>query len=85
MSSELKDFRGKLTPRSDCALEAVSRATGKDRAEIVRELVDEWAGQQIHAATVMHRLLQAEGLAGIAEGMPGNRRESQGLRGSDAK
>jgi hypothetical protein len=89
MSAELKDFRGKITAEGDCALEAVSRATGKDRAEIVRELVHEWALKQIHAASVMHRLMQSEGLGGIAEGpagsaggIAGNRRESRGTRGS---
>lgn len=84
MSAELKDFRGKLTGRSACALEAVSRATGRDQSEIVRELVDRWAEEQIHAASVMHRLLQAEGLPGIANGTPGNAREHQGTRGRAA-
>lgn len=84
MSAELKDFRGKLTSRSACALEAVSRATGRDQSEIVRELVDKWAEEQIHAASVMHRLLQAEGLAGIAEGTSGNLREIKGTRGKGA-
>ncbi len=74
MAIELKDFRGKITPEADAALEAVSRVTGRDRSEIVRELVHEWALQKISEASVLHRLLQAEGLTGIGDGIAGNRR-----------
>lgn len=82
MSVELKDYRGRITAETDCALEALSRATGQDRQEIVRGILHEWAAKQIHAASVMHRLLQAEGLGGIDGGVPGNAGESQGMRGS---
>lgn len=33
MSTTLRDFRGKVTVESDCVLEALSRATGKDKGE----------------------------------------------------
>ncbi len=82
MSAELKDYRGRITTETDCALEALSRATGQDRQEIVRGILHEWAMRQIHAASVMHRLLQAEGLRGIDGGIGGNARESEGMRGS---
>lgn len=82
MGVELKDYRGRITPETDCALEALSRATGQDRQEIVRGILHRWAEKQIHAATVMHRLLQAEGLPGIAGGIGGNVRDSEGLRGN---
>jgi hypothetical protein len=81
MSVELKDYRGRITAETDCALEALSRATGQDRQEIVRGILHEWAAKQIHAASVMHRLLQAEGLGGIDGGIAGNAGESQGMRG----
>lgn len=81
MSAELHDFRGKLTTLAHCALEARSQATGKDRAEIVREILDSWANDECHAAMVLHRNLLAQGLKGIAEGTPGNRGESQGMAG----
>ena len=84
MSAELHDFRGKITTRTHCALEARSRATGKDRAEIVREILDSWAADECHAAMVLHRSLLAQGLPGIDAGAPGNRRESQGIEGSAA-
>jgi hypothetical protein len=81
MSAELHDYRGRITAETHCALEALSRATGKDQQEIVRGILHDWAVQQIHAASVMHRLLQAEGLSGITEGAAGNPRESQGTSG----
>jgi hypothetical protein len=81
MSAELHDFRGKLTTRTHCALEARSQATGKDRAEIVREILDAWAADELHAAMVLHRNLLAQGLPGIGGGMPGNAGESQGIAG----
>ena len=63
MSADLHDYRGRITAETHCALEAISRATGQDRQEIVRDLLHKWATEQIHAASVMHRLLQAEGKA----------------------
>ena len=82
MSAELHDFRGKITARTDCALEARHRATGKDRAEIVREILDEWAAEEVHAANVLHRMLRGKGLPGIGGGAAGNVTESQGTPGS---
>jgi hypothetical protein len=81
MSADLHDYRGRITPETHCALEAISRATGQDRQEIVRELLHKWALEQIHAASVMHRLLQAEGLSGIVGGIEGSARDSEGTRG----
>ena len=78
MSAELQDLRAKITARTHCALEARARATGKDRAEIVREILDAWAVEEVHAAKLLHQLLRGEGLPGIADGALGNLRESQG-------
>ena len=68
MSLDLKDFRYRITVEADCVLDAISQANGKDRAEIVREILQEWAMRQIHAANVMHKRLQGEGLSGIGVG-----------------
>lgn len=78
MSAELKDFRGKITVEADCVIEAEARATGRDKAEIVRDWLHEKALSRIHAATLLDRLLRAEGEPGITEGSVGNRRESAG-------
>lgn len=78
MSADLHDFRGKLTARTHCALEARSQATGKAHAEIVRDILDAWAADEVHAAMVLHRQLLAQGLQGIDGGGAGKRREHEG-------
>lgn len=79
MCAELKDFRGKITIEADCVLEAESRVMGKERQEIVRDILHEWALQRIEGAKVLHRLLLAEGVSGIAGGVAGSRGECQGV------
>lgn len=64
MSLELVDLRAKVTPRTDVVLEAQHRATGKEKSEIVREILDAWAGNRIHEASMVHQLLDANGLSG---------------------
>lgn len=66
MSADLRDFRGKITAETWCALEAMHRATGQDHSAIVRDVLHRWASEQIGAATVLARLLEAEGIAGNA-------------------
>lgn len=61
MSAELKDFRGKITTETDAVLEAINRAEGRDKSEIAREVLHEWAVKKIHAATVIAKLLKGEG------------------------
>lgn len=78
MSAELRDLRAKITTEADIALEAASRITGKDKAEICREVLHRWALEEIRKATVMHRLLTAEGLPGATEGSQGSLRTPRG-------
>lgn len=85
MGLELKDYRGRITPETDCVLESEARSTGKERQEIVREILHAWALERIHGATVLHNLLRAEGLKGIDGGMQGRVEASEGGRGSGAK
>ena len=80
MSAPLKDFRGKITPETDCVLEAMNRVSGKDRSEIVRDILHEWALERLREHSVLHRLLEAEGLAGESQGIAGNRRAGRGGR-----
>lgn len=75
MGIELKDFRGKVTPETACALEAEARATGQQQQEIVRKILHEWALSRVHAASVLQGLMQAEGLAGAPRGTAGRSRE----------
>ncbi len=68
MSIPLIDLRAKVTPEADAVLEAVQRATGKDKSEVVRDVLHRWALQEIHAASVLQSILQREGLGGASEG-----------------
>lgn len=78
MSAELKDFRGKITPEADCVIEAVARSKGVERQEVVREVLHAWAMGRIHGASVLNKLLRAEGLPGIGDGIAGQTRASGG-------
>lgn len=72
MAAPLKDFRGKITAEADCVLEALNRVSGKDRSEIVRDILHDWALSKIDENKVMAKLLRAEGLAGEDEGIAGS-------------
>lgn len=74
MAADLKDLRAKVTPRTNAVLEALNRASGDDKSEIVRRVLDEWAEKQIHAASLIDRMLAVEGEPGIAEGTSGKSR-----------
>lgn len=65
MSLELVDARVKITQVTDCVLEAESRASGKDRSEIVREVLNAWAEKKVHESVLLNKLLDAKGLSGI--------------------
>jgi hypothetical protein len=81
MSIPLIDFRGKITHEADAVLEAVHLATGRDRSEIVREVLHLWAESKIHEASLIDSRLRREGLRGIAGGTRGNMREDEGASG----
>ena len=68
MSLPLIDLRAKVTPEADAVLEAVQRATGNDKSEVVRDVLHKWAMNEIHAASVLQSILQREGLSGASGG-----------------
>ena len=69
MSVPLIDFRGKVTIETHVALEALSRATGRDRSEIARDVLHRWACEQLYASSVMQRLAAAEGVSAACSGI----------------
>lgn len=71
MSAELRDFRCKLTVEADVVLDAEARAFGRDKTDIVRQILHEWALKKIMAANVLHRNLRSEGLSGASGGAAG--------------
>ena len=64
---DFQDLRAKITRRTGAVLLAKSAATGKDQSQLVREILAAWAEEEVHAATVMHRLLRSEGIAAADE------------------
>ena len=68
MSLDLKDLRAKITIEADCAIEAVARVRGVERSEIVREVMHQWALQQIETCRVMHNLMRSEGASRASGG-----------------
>lgn len=82
MSLPLIDFRGKITHETDAVLDAIHQATGRDRSEIARDALHAWAELKIHEASLIDSRLRREGLRGIAGGIAGSMRDSQGGAGS---
>lgn len=64
MSLPLIDLRAKVTPEADAVLEAHHRSTGRDKSEIVRDVLHRWALSEIDASNVLQTILKREGLAG---------------------
>ncbi|HEY1898626.1 MAG TPA: hypothetical protein VGG49_02425 [Steroidobacteraceae bacterium] len=80
MSVELKDFRGKITTEIDVVLEAKSRATGRDRAEIARDVLQAWALRELHEARLTAALAAAQGVPGTDQGISGSGAAHRGAR-----
>lgn len=72
MTVELRDLRAKITVEADSALDVVSRVTGKDRSEIVRDIIHKWALEQVAISTLLQARLKAEGFPTASEGGRGN-------------
>jgi hypothetical protein len=68
---ELRDLRAKVTVEADAALDAVSRATGRDRSEIVRDVLHDWALLRITEASLLLHRLEVEGVAAAPSGTRG--------------
>ena len=68
MAAELRDLRTKVTERTAQVLAAINIATGRERSEIARQVLDEWASSQIHASRIVERLTRGEGIGGASEG-----------------
>ena len=73
MSLPLIDLRAKISVEADAVLEAVQRSTGKDKSEVVRDVLHKWACSEIHGANVLLGILQREGITAPDKGASGNR------------
>ena len=73
MSTELKDFRGKITAETDLALNAEAIAFDRDKSEILREVMHAWALKKNHEHKVWGNLAGPKGVSGAVEGGRGSR------------
>ncbi len=65
---ELRDVRAKITAVSDQMLDACSRSSGKDKSELIREIVHAWYLNKWNEHQMIARLFRGrEG----ADGAPG--------------
>jgi hypothetical protein len=72
MAAELRDFRGKITVEADVALESVAQAFKRDKSDVAREVLHNWALRKIMEANVLARRLKSEGLDGESQGSVGD-------------
>ena len=71
MSIPLIDCRTKVTVETDAVLEAIHRTTGKDKSEIVRDVLHKWAASEIHASNVLTQILTRKEIISADEGIGG--------------
>lgn len=65
------DFRAKLTEETRVWLEYQSRATGRDKQDIVREKLHRVAVAELHAAQDLADYAREQGLSGAPAGSSG--------------
>jgi len=83
MAVPLKDFRTAIPEAVDMWLDAVAAANKADKAQIAREILQEWADRKLHEHRLYARRARANGLqmdlAGLDEEDDGTSRK-QGRR-----
>ncbi len=61
MATPLKDFRCAITEQIDAALDAQAAAFGKDKAQVAREVLGEWARMKHREHMMYGKRLRANG------------------------
>jgi hypothetical protein len=61
MATPLKDFRMGITEQIDAALDAQAAAFGKDKAQVARDVLGEWARLKHREHMMYGRRLRANG------------------------
>jgi hypothetical protein len=69
MALPLKDFRMGITEQVDAALDAQAAAFGKDKAQVAREVLSEWARMKHREHMVYGRRLRANGMQMDLDGL----------------
>lgn len=71
MSLPLIDCRIKITADTDAVVQTVHLSSGKDKSEILREVLHRWAADEIRASMMLHGELKSKGLLRDYEGVQG--------------
>lgn len=69
MSLPLIDARIKITPATDSVLDMQHILTGKDKSELMREVLHGWAEEKIRASILLHSALADKGILRDYEGV----------------
>lgn len=69
MAIPLKDFRLGISEQIDAALDAQAAAFGKDKAQVAREVLGEWARMKHREHMVYGRRLRANGMQMDLDGL----------------
>jgi hypothetical protein len=74
MTMELRDLRAKISVEADAAIDAAHLSSGKDRSEIVRDVLHAWALARIDESRLLLRRLSSEGITERDSGTQGSGR-----------
>lgn len=67
--SDLVELRGDVPEHVIAVIDAVVQSTpGASRMSVVREILDRWARQKVHEATLVGRVVRGHGFRTEAEG-----------------
>ena len=77
-----RDARTKISIEADAVLDAVAKSRGCDRADVLRDVIQRWADEHLHIASLIDLRLRAEGRKGVSEGDAGDPGARDGMRGS---
>lgn len=59
--TESRDLRASISVTADQVLDAVAIARDSTKQQIVREVLDEWAGKKLHESSLIQRLAPRDG------------------------
>lgn len=67
-AAELRDLRARISVAADVTLDLECKRLGLDRSELIREILERWAWEKIHAAQHLIEGITAEGISAADEG-----------------
>jgi len=65
MTTELtRDARAKISAETDQVIAGVAHSRGCEKQDVIREVLDAWAGKTLHECSVIVRFARSEGKPG---------------------